>query len=160
MKMRRSPLCVSRQSLVLIIVENTLYYTKFDMVVSLHQTPTPQKTPTPTGRERRRSSSLAKTTRRARSVVLVRCVFVLNRFESIIRERAFWRVFDGFGLYCLRPLRPGWSAFFFLNHTSARLDPPPRGGERRRERRRRRNCGESASSRVTRDAIFSSFGGG
>ena len=132
------------------------------MVVSLHQTPTtPQKTPT---RGRRRSSSLAKTTRRARSVVLVRCVFVLNRFNQSInpihysRERAFWRVFDGFGLYRLRPLRTGWSAFFFLNHTSARLDSPP-GGGRRRERRRRRNCGESASSRVTRDAIFSSFGG-
>ena len=159
MKMRRSPLCVTRQSLVLIIVENTLYYTKFDMVVSLHQTPTPQKTPTPTGRGRRRSSSLAKTTRRARSVVLVRCVFVLNRFNPLFERESF----GGFltALVCIvYVLSARGGPLSFFSTIRARVSTHPRGGERRRERRRRRNCGESASSRVTRDAIFSSFGGG
>ncbi len=137
------------------------------MVVSLHQTPTPQKTPTPT--RGRRRSSLAKTTRRARSVVLVRCVFVLNRFNQSInpihysRERAFWRVFDGFGLYRLRPLRPGWSAFFFLNHTNARLDPP-RGGGNHEEKdvddetagkaRRRAGLETRFSRRLEGDKVF------
>ena len=107
------------------------------MVVSLHRTPTP--TPTPTLRVGRRSSCssiVAKTTRRARSVVLVRWVLnhrpihPSNPFE---RERAvFWRVFDGFVffiLYSRRPLR-----------LSARASRPGGGGgwaETKRERERR-----------------------
>ena len=83
--------------------------------------------------------------------------------QSVMRERAFWRVFDGFGFYIVYVLSARGGPLSFFSTIGARLDPPPGwgGAETKRERKdgRRRNCGENASSRVTRDAIFSSFGG-
>ena len=155
---------VTTQSLLIAHREHSLLL--FDiMVVSLHRTPTP--TPTPT-RGRRSScssscSSVAKTTRRARSVVLVRWVLnhrpihPSNPFE---RERAvFWRVFDGFVffiVYSRRPLR-----------LSARASRPGGGGGRAETKRERKTVDDETAAgkialfvaRQSKAIFFSSFGG-